>query len=197
MRPRPQCSRPGKWSPPRSHKCLQDGQVSDFNIMVGGKIRLGRIYAGAIAGCICYRAGARRGLRGHYRLFRDHGSREARGRARVAFLIDDWGVERFRDELESRLGWPLERAGRHVRQTSHQDHLGVAPQSERGLYAWDLQYPSAGAPSEQLRQAAHLARQYGRGELRLSPGQNLILTHVPEIATELGQDVEERAETVV
>jgi ferredoxin-nitrite reductase len=163
-----------------ARKYLHDGQVNGFNIMVGGKMGSGGFTPARSLDAFVTVHEAAAVCAEITRLFRDYGSREARGRARLAFLIDDWGVERFRDELESRLGRPLERAGRDVRQTSHQDHLGVAPQSERGLYAVGLAVPVGRLTSEQFRQAARLARQYGRGELRLSPGQNLILTHVPD-----------------
>src|SRR4029453_14777909 len=48
-------------------------------------------------------------------IFRDHGPREARGRARLAFLVAEWGAERFRKELEVRLARPLPPAGRDAR----------------------------------------------------------------------------------
>jgi ferredoxin-nitrite reductase len=37
-------------------------------------------------------------------LFRDEGPRESRLRARLKFLIEDWGLDRFRDEVERRYG---------------------------------------------------------------------------------------------
>ncbi len=40
-------------------------------------------------------------------IFRDHGSRATRTRARLAFLIEAWGVAKFRAELERRMGRPL------------------------------------------------------------------------------------------
>src|SRR5499426_1559896 len=44
-------------------------------------------------------------------LFRDHGPRESRSKARLAFLLGEWGAERFRKELESRLLRRLPPAG--------------------------------------------------------------------------------------
>ena len=42
---------------------------------------------------------------GHITLiFRDHGSRSARNKARLAFLVEAWGVEKFRRELQRRVG---------------------------------------------------------------------------------------------
>ena len=41
-------------------------------------------------------------------LFSDHGPREARNKARLAFLLDDWGIPRFRQELDAApvIPWP-------------------------------------------------------------------------------------------
>ena len=50
-------------------------------------------------------------------IFRDHGPREARSKARLAFLVDEWGGRRFRQELESRLARALPPAGRDARET--------------------------------------------------------------------------------
>lgn len=41
-------------------------------------------------------------------LQRDHGNRKDRKRARMKYLIDEWGLERFHDELEDRLGHRLD-----------------------------------------------------------------------------------------
>ena len=40
-------------------------------------------------------------------IFRDYGSRAARNRARLAFLVEEWGAERFRRELQARVAWTL------------------------------------------------------------------------------------------
>ena len=47
-------------------------------------------------------------------IFRDHGPREARNKCRLAFLVDQWGPERFRAELERRMGRALLTAGRDM-----------------------------------------------------------------------------------
>ena len=40
------------------------------------------------------------------KLFRDHGNRADRKRARIKYLVHDWGVERFREVLAEYLGKP-------------------------------------------------------------------------------------------
>ena len=66
-------------------------------------------------------------------LFRDHGARGARTRARLSFLLESWGVDRFRSELEQRWARPLERAGRDARIGRGTDHIGIHRQKQAGL----------------------------------------------------------------
>ena len=66
------------------------------------------------------------------RIFRDHGFRELRTKARLAFLIDDWGVEKFRKELERRADRPLLTAGKDERAEKHVDHVGSIGRNSRG-----------------------------------------------------------------
>lgn len=54
---------------------------------------------------------------------RDHGDRSDRAHARLKYLIDDWGLDRFRGAVEERLGRPLPPAGAPV-WTGADDHLG-------------------------------------------------------------------------
>jgi len=61
-------------------------------------------------------------------LFRDYGYRRLRNRARLKYLIADWGVERFREVLETEyLGRPLLDGPEPVLPAVPVDHLGVAP----------------------------------------------------------------------
>jgi ferredoxin-nitrite reductase len=113
-------------------------------------------------------------------LFRDHGSRESRARARLAFLIDEWGVEKFRSALVERLGFELERAGQSVQSTHQSDHLGVTPQAQLGRYAVGLAVPVGRISAEQVDGLADLAESYGTGEIRITPGQNMVVPNVPD-----------------
>src|SRR3989338_1292363 len=58
-------------------------------------------------------------------LYRDHGSRELRTQNRLAFLIEEWGEEKFRDALEARLGRALTPAGTDARKSATSDHAGI------------------------------------------------------------------------
>ena len=59
-------------------------------------------------------------------------AREARSKCRFAFLIEEWGLPRLREELAQRVDHYLEPAGRDVRSQYHSDHLGITPQKQPG-----------------------------------------------------------------
>ncbi|MFI5266188.1 MAG: ferredoxin--nitrite reductase [Chloroflexota bacterium] len=154
--------------------------VKGFNVLVGGKMgsggftqaqRLDAFVTPREASEACYQIAL---------LFRDYGPREARGRARLAFLLEDWGMDRFRAALERRLGHQLPAAGWDLRQPRETDHLGVSPQCQAGKYSLGLAVPVGRLTCDQVTAAANLADSYGSGEVRLTPGQNLILTHIPD-----------------
>ena len=113
-------------------------------------------------------------------IFRDHGPREARSKARLAFLVDEWGGLRFRGELEARLGRALPPAGRDARAAKSTDHIGIFRQREPGLNYVGLKTPVGRVRGDQLDELARLAERYGRGELRLTPSQNVLVPHIPD-----------------
>jgi ferredoxin-nitrite reductase len=112
--------------------------------------------------------------------FRDHGFREARNKARLAFLIDAWGVERFRQEVERRVGHPLLGAGKDSGWDERTDHIGIFPQKQPGLNYAGLAVPVGRISTDQLLEAARLADIYGNGEMRLTISQNLIIPNISD-----------------
>ncbi|MBO0833172.1 MAG: nitrite/sulfite reductase [Actinobacteria bacterium] len=115
-------------------------------------------------------------------LFRDYGYRRLRSRARLKFLVADWGAERFREVLEreylegNRLADgpapPFPAPG-------SRDHLGVHRQQDGRYYVGVA--PHTGRTSgTQLWQVADLAESYGSGQVRTTVEQKLIITDVPE-----------------
>ena len=113
-------------------------------------------------------------------VFRDHGPRESRSKARLAFLLEVWGAARMRAELEKRLGRSLPPAGADARLATHTDHVGVFRQKQAGLNYVGLKTPVGRVTGDQLLELARIAERYGRGELRFTPLQNVLLPHVPD-----------------
>lgn len=112
------------------------------------------------------------------RVFRDHGPRGKRAQARLKWLIEAWGEERLRDEVEAQLGRPLARAGEPTGHRTAGDHLGVHAQRDPGLSYVGLHVPVGRITAAQLTELARLSERYGGGEVRLTVDQNVILTHV-------------------
>ena len=113
-------------------------------------------------------------------IFSDHGPREARNRARLAFLIEDRGVVWLRDQLERRTGRELLPAGVDQRNKTHSDHVGIYRQKQPGLNYAGLLVPVGRITTSQMRGMANLAERYGNGEIRLTTGQNVVLPGIPD-----------------
>jgi len=105
--------------------------------------------------------------------------RVSRAKARLKFLVDDYGVEGVRTAVEEKLGHKLEDLRGTVGEGQRVDHLGVHPQKQGGLVYLGVPVFAGQVTSEQLRQIADLAEGYG-GDIRLTRQQNFIMTGVPE-----------------
>jgi len=113
-------------------------------------------------------------------LFRDYGYRRLRHRARIKFLVADWGPGKFREVLEKEyLGYalpdgpppPPPRGG--IR-----DHVGVHPQRDGNFYVGFA--PRVGRlDGESLRVIADLAAEYGSGRVRTTTEQKMVILDVP------------------
>jgi len=155
-------------------------EVKGFNIAVGGKIGSGGMRVATPLGVFC-RPDDAASLCSHITLlFRDHGPRRARNRARLAFLIEEWGIERFREELERRAGHRLLPQGRDARTNRHNDHVGISRQKQPGLCTVGLNVPVGRITAGQLHGLAHVAERYGNGEVRVTTSQNVIVPNVAE-----------------
>ena len=113
-------------------------------------------------------------------IFRDHGYRRLRHRARLKFLMADWGPEKFRQVLEEDyLGRALVDGPAPEQPADHRrDHVGVHAQKD-GL-SWIGVTPVGGRVSgETLAAVADLASRHGSGRVRLTAHQNLLVLDVP------------------
>jgi ferredoxin-nitrite reductase len=152
--------------------------IAGFNIAVGGKMGSGGYRAASALDVFVRPEEAAEVCAAITLIFRDYGSRAVRTRARLAFLIEEWGVARFRQELIRRLGRALPSAGADARSTKSADHLGVTAQKQAGLSSVGLAVPVGRITTQQLLEIARLADAYGSGDVRVTTSQNLILTNV-------------------
>ena len=113
--------------------------------------------------------------------YRDHGYRVSRKKARLKFLLADWGSEKFRDVVEREyLGRKFEDGIEAPRAPSNaSDHLGVIPQNN-GQFAIGLATTVGRITTTQALELARIAEEYGSGELRNTPRQNVIVVNVPQ-----------------
>ncbi len=113
-------------------------------------------------------------------VFRDYGYRRLRAKARLKFLIKDWGIEKFREVLETEyLKRPLI-DGPAPEPVKHPiDHVGVQ-RLKNGLNAVGVA-PIAGRVSGTVLAAvADLAERAGSNRIRFTPYQKLVILDVPD-----------------
>jgi nitrite reductase (NADH) large subunit len=167
-----------------AYRELDGRQVNGFNLLVGGKQGSGGYRPAAPLDVFVTPQDAARLCSEIIRIFRDYGSRASRPRARMAFLIQERGAGWFGAELQRRWGQLLHKAGTDLRKKHHTDHLGIQPQKQmpdgEQLHYVGFLVPVGRLTTTQLRQVADLAERYGTGDVRVTTGQNLIITNVPE-----------------
>ncbi|MCQ9342922.1 nitrite/sulfite reductase [Corynebacterium kozikiae] len=113
-------------------------------------------------------------------LFRDYGFRRLRNRARLKFLVAQWGIEKFREVLETEyLTAPLIDGPSAPINPGSRDHLGVHPQKDGNFYVGVK--PTVGhATGEQLIEIAQVVEDFGLTRLRTTPDKELLFLDVPE-----------------
>jgi sulfite reductase (ferredoxin) len=117
-------------------------------------------------------------------LFRDYGYRRLRHRARIKFLIADWGPEKFREVLEKEyLGYALPDGPAPVNVApGGRDHIGVHRQRNGLNYVGFA--PRVGRLNGQLLgQIADLAERHGSG-VRTTSEQKMVIIDVPDASVQ-------------
>jgi sulfite reductase beta subunit-like hemoprotein len=104
--------------------------------------------------------------------------RLSRVKARLKFMIDDYGVDAFRQLVEARLGAALEPLTQLPLPAAESDHMGVHEQNEAGKFYVGFPVYLGLMSGRQMRGIADLASSYG-GDIRLTRRQNFILSGIP------------------
>ncbi|GLI93862.1 NirA family protein [Methylocystis echinoides] len=119
------------------------------------------------------------------RVYIDHGDRTNRTKARLKYLLDAWGFEKFLAAVEEKLGRPLTRAPADaIAPRPRQDraaHIGVHPQKQAGLNWLGVVLPLGRLTAAQARGLARIAHEFGDGGLRLTVWQNVLITGVADV----------------
>ncbi|AOS91566.2 sulfite reductase [Mycobacterium intracellulare subsp. chimaera] len=113
-------------------------------------------------------------------IFRDYGYRRLRSKARLKFLVKDWGVEKFREVLETEyLKRPLIDGPAPEPVPRPIDHVGVQ-RLKNGLNAVGVASIAGRVSGTTLSAVADLAEAAGSNRIRLTPYQKLVILDVPD-----------------
>ena len=118
------------------------------------------------------------------RVYIEHGNRTDRNKARLKYVLDAWGLEKYIAHVEEKLGRKLTKvpseaiAPRPAYDRSA--HIGVHPQKQAGLNWIGVVLPVARLSAAQMRGLAGIAESLGDGDIRLTVWQNLLISGVPD-----------------
>jgi ferredoxin-nitrite reductase len=118
------------------------------------------------------------------RVFIEQGDRTNRLKARLKYVLDAWGFEKFLAAMEEKLGRKLTRAPAEALAPrpafDRTAHIGVHAQKQPGLNWIGVALPVGKMMAEQMRGLAAVARDFGDGDIRLTVWQNLLISGVPD-----------------
>ncbi|QLE58157.1 ferredoxin--nitrite reductase [Nostoc sp. TCL26-01] len=155
--------------------------IFGFNILVGGFFSAKRCEAAIPLNAWVTPEEVLAVCRAILEVYRDNGLRANRLKSRLMWLIDEWGIDKFRSEVEQRLGKSLlPAAPKDEIDWEKRDHIGIYQQKQPGLNYVGLHIPVGRMYAEDMFELARLADVYGSGELRLTVEQNVIISNIPD-----------------
>ncbi|HET7191340.1 MAG TPA: NirA family protein [Pseudolabrys sp.] len=117
------------------------------------------------------------------RVFIDHGNRSDRTKARLKYVLDAIGIEKFLALVEEKLSRKLDRALPDAVMPrpafSRTAHIGIHAQKQDDLNWIGVVVPVGYLNVAQMRGLADIARELGDGDIRLTVWQNLLISGVP------------------
>ncbi|HEY0912066.1 MAG TPA: NirA family protein [Bradyrhizobium sp.] len=123
------------------------------------------------------------------RIFIDLGDRTNRNKARLKYVLDGMGHDKFLTLVEERLGQPFARVPAEALVPrpafDRMAHIGVHKQKQQGLNWIGVSLPLGKVTCEQMRGLAKIAQDLGDGDIRLTVWQNLLIPGVRDENVEL------------
>ncbi|PSC71680.1 ferredoxin-nitrite reductase [Micractinium conductrix] len=115
-------------------------------------------------------------------VFRDHGARDDRQKARLMWLVEAMGVDPFRAAIEQRMGQTLRREVHlaYDDEWVRRDVLGVHAQKQEGLFWAGANVPAGRMLAADFHALADAANKYGDGSVRFTVEENVVIPNVPE-----------------
>jgi ferredoxin-nitrite reductase len=161
----------------------RDGVVG-FNMIVGGFISSARAAESIPLGAWVPESEVVAATAAVITTFRDYGHRGNRQKCRMMWLVEEMGVDKFRDEVASRMPTgelaPAAEKDLIDESIARRSYLGVHKQKQEGLNWVGACCPGGRLQADDLQEMADLADMYGSGELRLTVEQNFIIPNVPD-----------------
>nr|WP_154923686.1 nitrite/sulfite reductase [Microbacterium testaceum] len=113
-------------------------------------------------------------------IFRDYGYRRLRNKARLKFLLAEWGPAKFRQVLQDEyLGYTLPDGPAPAKPAAPGDHVGIHRQKDGRFYVGAT--PIVGRVSgTTLARLADLIEEHGSTRLRTTPHQKVVILDIPE-----------------
>jgi ferredoxin-nitrite reductase len=118
------------------------------------------------------------------RVYIEHGDRTDRNKARLKYVLDAWGLEKYIAHVDEKLGRKLTKVPAEAILPrpgfDRLAHVGVHKQKQAGLNWIGVVLPVARLTAAQMRGLAEIAQDLGDGDIRLTVWQNLLLSGIPD-----------------
>jgi sulfite reductase (ferredoxin) len=149
-----------------------------YDVFVGGGLSTNPMFAQRL-GAFVKPEQVHEVWKGVISVFRDYGYRRLRHRARIKFLVNDWGAAKFREVLEKEyLGFALPDGPAPAEPKAQRDHVGIHPQRDGNVYVGFA--PRVGRLNgDLLHVIGDLAEEYGSGRVRTTAEQKMVILDVP------------------
>ena len=115
-------------------------------------------------------------------IFRDHGNRANRNKARVRHLVNEWGLEKFINELETRLGYTLMSGVEEptVESFENRNHLGINKSSKEGESYIGFATNAGRVAGADFVKIYDILTKYNAKGMRLTTTQNFVIFGVKD-----------------
>ncbi|KAK9807588.1 hypothetical protein WJX72_003483 [[Myrmecia] bisecta] len=119
-------------------------------------------------------------------VFRDHGARNDRQKARLMWLVEEWGADKFRETVGQYMGVELRKEvhEQHEDVWLRRDVMGIHPQKQAGLFWAGAVVPAGRIFADDFDELADIVDKYGDGTVRLTVEENFLIPSVPEAKLE-------------
>ena len=175
-----------------ARKLVDGEEVHGFNVRAGGGTGSREPRKAQSLDIFVEPDNAKEMVRTFVQYYHDNGGRQNRSKNRGRFFVEEYGVEKIREDLEELVSFEFQTGGTNLRngysynagigsgrrQGDH-DHVGVHDQKDGKKYV-GLSVPIGRLTADETVELADLADKYGSGEIRLTRRQNPLIMDVPE-----------------